>query len=84
MKILQRFSVRDLLWLTVVVSLSVGWWEHSRRADNRSREQYEALQIEFFKLLHENLEMSTALSNSEYEVVHQGVPRIAKKKPEAE
>jgi hypothetical protein len=23
-----RFSIRDLLWLTVVVGLAVGWWVH--------------------------------------------------------
>ena len=22
----MRFSIRDLLWLTVVVALAVGWW----------------------------------------------------------
>jgi hypothetical protein len=26
-----RFSIRDLLWLTAVVALTVGWWlDHSR------------------------------------------------------
>ena len=26
-----RFSIRDVLWLTVVVALAVGWWiEHQR------------------------------------------------------
>jgi hypothetical protein len=26
-----RFTIRDLLWLTVVVALAVGWWlDHSR------------------------------------------------------
>jgi len=26
-----RFTIRDLLWLTAVVGLAVGWWmEHSR------------------------------------------------------
>jgi hypothetical protein len=28
-----RFSIRDVLWLTVVVALGVGWWiDHSRTA----------------------------------------------------
>ena len=27
-----RFSIRDVLWLTVVVALGIGWWvEHSKR-----------------------------------------------------
>ena len=30
-----RFTIRDVLWLTVVVALGVGWWDASRRAMNR-------------------------------------------------
>jgi hypothetical protein len=26
-----RFTIRDVLWLTVVVGLSVGWWLDHRR-----------------------------------------------------
>ena len=26
-----KFTIRDLLWLTVVVALGVGWWAHQRR-----------------------------------------------------
>jgi len=26
-----RFSIRDLLWLTLVVALAVGWWLDHRR-----------------------------------------------------
>ncbi|HZN32635.1 MAG TPA: hypothetical protein VFB80_02415 [Pirellulaceae bacterium] len=26
-----RFAIRDVLWLTVVVALSVGWWLDNRR-----------------------------------------------------
>ena len=25
-----RFTIRDLLWLTLVVALAVGWWTDSR------------------------------------------------------
>lgn len=32
-----RFTIRDVLWLTVVVSLAVGWWiDHSRAAARHS------------------------------------------------
>jgi len=27
----MRFTIRDLLWLMVVVALSVGWWLDHRR-----------------------------------------------------
>jgi hypothetical protein len=27
----MRFTIRDLLWLTVVVALAVGWWVRERK-----------------------------------------------------
>jgi hypothetical protein len=33
-----RFTIRDLLWLMVVVALGVGWWQEHRTADARLRE----------------------------------------------
>ena len=32
----MRFTIRDLLWLTVVVALGVGWFMDHRRADSMS------------------------------------------------
>jgi hypothetical protein len=32
-----RFTIRDVLWLTVVVALAAGWWLDHRRADRRER-----------------------------------------------
>ena len=30
---MPRFTIRDVLWLTVVVALAVGWWiDHRRQA----------------------------------------------------
>ena len=32
----MKFSIRDVLWLTVVIALAVGWWlDHSRSALRR-------------------------------------------------
>jgi hypothetical protein len=28
----MRFTIRDLLWLTVVIALAVGWWMDHRDA----------------------------------------------------
>jgi len=28
---MRRFSIRDLLWLTLVVGLALGWWVDRRR-----------------------------------------------------
>lgn len=32
-----RFTIRDLLWLTVVVGLAVGWWVDRTRLSDRLR-----------------------------------------------
>ncbi|MCI0361117.1 MAG: hypothetical protein L0211_21770 [Planctomycetaceae bacterium] len=56
----MRFSVRDLLWLTVVVALAVGWWIDRahlafRSADYRRLKTVEAEELkqraEFFRML---------------------------------
>jgi hypothetical protein len=26
-----RFTIRDLLWLTAIIALSLGWWLHYRQ-----------------------------------------------------
>jgi len=31
-----RFTIRDVLWLTVVVALGVGWWVDRREASDRA------------------------------------------------
>ena len=33
-----RFTIRDLLWLAVVVALAVGWWLDGQRSENRLAE----------------------------------------------
>ena len=33
-----RFTIRDLLWLTLVAALAVGWWIDHRRTDSAMRE----------------------------------------------
>ena len=33
---MRRFSIRDLLWLTLVVGLALGWWvDHQRQLARR-------------------------------------------------
>ena len=39
-----RFTIRDVLWLTVVVALAVGWWLDSRRSKERDAVQESALE----------------------------------------
>jgi len=40
-----RFSIRDVLWLTALVALSVGWWLDRRNVD-KLRLEREAMRIE--------------------------------------
>ena len=35
MTMLRRFIIRDLLWLTLVVALVVGWWLDHRALERR-------------------------------------------------
>lgn len=39
-----RFTIRDVLWLTVVVGLMVGWWLDHRRAAARDSAWRECFQ----------------------------------------
>ena len=32
-----RFTIRDVLWLTVVVALAVGWWLERARSQGQAR-----------------------------------------------
>jgi hypothetical protein len=34
----MRFSIRDLLWLTLVVAMGLGWWVSYRALDDRRLE----------------------------------------------
>lgn len=36
-----RFSIRDLLWLTVVVAMGLGWWLDRSNLEQIGDEQYE-------------------------------------------
>ena len=40
-RIRLRFTIRDLLWLTVVVALAVGWWVNYRRITSELLAQYQ-------------------------------------------
>ena len=39
-----HFTIRDLLWLTVVVALAVAWWIDRGRMEERFREKDKAFQ----------------------------------------
>jgi hypothetical protein len=41
---MPRFTIRDVLWLTVVVALGVGWWVEHSRLTGRLQESQAALE----------------------------------------
>jgi len=46
-----RFTIRDLLWLTLVVALAVGWWIDRRAIQRQSAVELNALRHELIKVL---------------------------------
>ncbi|HUE74980.1 MAG TPA: hypothetical protein VMP01_29200 [Pirellulaceae bacterium] len=42
-----RFTIRDLLWLTVVAALGVGWWVDRSRLAQRIEELTPSLDLHF-------------------------------------
>jgi hypothetical protein len=45
-----RFSIRDLLWLTVVAGLAVGWWLDHREQVNRFEAMNGPLKIQIYPI----------------------------------
>ena len=63
---MPRFTIRDLLWFTLVVGMAVGWWVDRVRVMELWEERYESL-----------AERYNALANRrtiEYEVTEQPGP----------
>jgi len=59
-----RFSIRDLLWLTLVVALAVGWWLNRR-----------ALQAEIYRLEHPHIVVP-----AQYPIPHLPIDENAKER----
>jgi hypothetical protein len=45
---LKHFSIRDLLWLTLVVALVVGWWIDAVRRERKHFEETYQLRYQAF------------------------------------
>jgi hypothetical protein len=52
----MRFSIRDLLWATLVVAMGLGWWnEHKSAAHWRTEsERVSAENAAMFKVIEDN------------------------------
>ena len=59
-----RFTIRDVLWLTVVVGLAVGWWLDNKRIETevfKLSSERRAIKAEFDDRLKAMSEMSARL-----------------------
>lgn len=59
-----RFSIRDLLWLMLVVALSAAWWAEHRRAD-RALKHDNFMHSENMRLRKEVAKLSSRLDSAE-------------------
>jgi len=48
-----RFTLRDLLWLILVIAMALGWWTDRKLMQRRHRREWEALYDENAMLRHE-------------------------------
>jgi hypothetical protein len=60
--IAMRFSIRDLLLVTVIVALAVGWWVHLRSESLRWRVQQDAYEVQIRTLERVNEDIAEELA----------------------
>lgn len=56
-KYLFRFSIRDVLWLTLVVALAVGWYTHYRQYSETLRHAQQEFSEKVRQANHDNREL---------------------------
>jgi hypothetical protein len=54
-KMRLRFTIRDLLWLTVVVALAVGWWLDRARIEEK-RQALKSERLKYTRAIKELVE----------------------------
>jgi hypothetical protein len=52
-RLMFRFSLRDLLWLILVIAMALGWWTDRKLIERRHHREWEALYDENAMLRHE-------------------------------
>ena len=72
-RLMCRFSIRDILWLTVVVALGISWWADHRKAI-KARERGVNLGLLINLLKQEGYEVS--IDSREIEIHHPRSGRI--------
>jgi hypothetical protein len=62
---LMRFSIRDLMWLTVVAALSTCWWLHVRSIERRHAADAQELNQELLKIANDTKDFIDGLPTSQ-------------------
>ena len=74
----MRFTIRDLLWLTVVAAVAVGWLIDARRRENASAELAKELAVALRGLSAETMlaEMAKELEHGGRELRNPSAPAV--------
>ncbi len=56
-----RFTIRDLLWLTALAAVSVGWWADRQSLQKQSAAEANSLRADFNSLRKDFIEMRSNL-----------------------
>src|SRR5688572_11143781 len=73
-----RFTIRDVLWLTVVVAIGVGWWiDHGRIETERARWRRvsDAFEAKFREVENEQREDYSARLQKSMEVIRKDMQK---------
>ena len=63
-----KFTIRDLLWLMVVVALGVGWWLERREQDARVHQRVQFYMETMEKLQAENYRLKREGGSSAFHI----------------
>jgi hypothetical protein len=59
-----RFTIRDLLWLTVVAAVAVGWWADRQSLQKQSAAESNSLRADFNSLRKDFIDVRSRLFTS--------------------
>ena len=82
----MKFTIRDLLWLTVVVALGTAWWEQSRNCDAmriRAGVELKRIETEYSQLIQRYAAVEHELLKRDVHVVRFSNGKVAVSDPRA-
>jgi hypothetical protein len=75
-----RFSIRDVLWLTVVAGLAIGWWVDSGRIEKATSRLAKEAKLQR-EASDDELEVIRDYRKRYEEFTHQRIPDMPRPKP---